>query len=192
MKSNFKHQIILLACMFALCSCDSVKDKLTVNVDVGSFTIALDDIEVDDDGVKSAIVRLAEEVAYNSFSASQVLSVAMLNLSTNIEDYQSRIEKVEIGSASITVASTDKNGKVVKDFLMDATGIQNFSVAHYELNTSHSEGVKEFAEELLKKLFAGSAVPLTVSGKTDVVSGEKLKVTITLNEVVIKAKALKD
>ena len=193
MKSNFRFQIILLACMFALCSCEAVKDKLTANVDVGSFTIELDDIVVGDDGEsKSAIVRLAEEVVLSPFSGQQVIRMDMLHLSVNIEEYLTRIEEVIIGSASITVTSTDENGTVVKNFLIKATDIPNFSVAHYELNTSYSEGVNEFAVKLLTKLFNGNSVTIAISGETDVVVGEKLKTTIALSDVVIKVKVLKE
>ena len=192
MKISLRHQIILLACVFTLCSCEEIKDKITVDVDLGSFNIELDDIEVGDDDAKSAIVKFAEDVELTSFSATQIISMAMLNLSTDIEEYQSRIDKVVIGSAAITVVSTDDNGTVVQDFRMVATGtgIKELSVAEYLLGDAYSEGVDDFFSKLLMKLFTGSEVSLSVSGKTDVVSGEKLQVTITLTDVVIKAKVL--
>ena len=192
MKSNFRQLIILLVCVFTMFSCEEVKDKVTTNVKLGDFSVELDDIEIG--GVKSAIVRLAEGAELNPFSVTQVISMAMLkDLSTNIEEYQSRIEKVEIGSASIVVTTTDVNGKVVKDFLMVATGTGiKLSVANYNLGDAFSEGVEEFVTQLLMKLFTGSEISLNISGKTDVVSGKTLKVTIFLKDVVIKAKVLSE
>ena len=194
--SNFKNQIVLLACMFALCCCEEVKDKVTVKIPINSFSIQLEDITVGATAAKSGvIVKLADEDELNSFHASMNVSMDMLSsqLNTEIGKYQSNIERIEIGStSSITVSSTDENGTVVKDFLMEATGISNFAVEQYILNTAYSENIEEFATQLLMKVLFSESVPLTVSGKTDVVSGEKLKVKITLNEVSLIAKVLKD
>jgi len=191
---SFKNQIMLLACMFALCCCEEVKDKVTVKIPIDSFSIQLDDITVGATDAKSGVmVRLAEEL--NSFHADKVISMDKLNseLADKAEEYQSKIEKVEVGpTSSITVTSIGDNGTVVKDFLMEADGINSFAVAQYNLNEAYSENVEEFATQLLMKLIVSNSVSLTVSGKTDVVSGEKLKVIITLNEVSLIAKVLKD
>jgi len=187
---SFKNHIILLACMFALFSCESVKDKLTVNVDVGSFSIQLDDIEVVGDEAKSAIVRFAD--VFSSIKNDQVLSLAKLDLSTDLEEYKSRLESVVIGSASIIVEATDGEGKVVKNFLMKSSSItQELSVPEYQMCTLYEEdNLKKFVTPLLKKLFTGNEVTLNIDGTTNVAKGTLLSATIQLDKVVIKVKAV--
>jgi len=192
MKSNFRNQIILLACIFALCSCEAVKDKLTVDVDLGSFSIVLDDIEVGDgDGVKSSIVRLdGDDLPYLIKDNRVLSSTTMPDLPANISEYE--VVEIEIGSSCITVTSLDGNGTVVEDFLMIATGITpNFSIADYALGVAYCEAdLENFVVDLLKKLIAGE-VTLNTTGKTNVAPDEKLKVTIQLNLVRLKTKLLK-
>jgi len=184
--SNIKSQVILLVCIFALCACE----KVTVNIPVDSLTIQLDDILVGDDGVKSGMIRLADD-ALNSFHATQVIDLNKLNgITEEVKKDQSKITKVEVGStSSITITVTGSDGTVVKDFLIEADGINSFAVANYDLGEPYSENVAAFASQLLLKLFKGS-VSLTISGKTDVPEGAKLRVFIRLNDVVFKVKAL--
>jgi len=198
---NFKNQIILLVCVFALCTCSSVKDKLNVDVEVGTFTIVLDKILVDDDdedegGAKSAIVRLDGEAKPRSFSGSQVISLSMLDgLEIDIDKYLSRIVSVDISSASISIVvlNEDNEGKVVKEFLMDATGIDpDFTVGQYNLGEVYSKAdLKVYANALLDKLFVDQdEVPVFVKGKTNVAAKKWLEITIKLNDVTFKVKAL--
>ena len=191
---NFKHQIILLACIFALSSCESIKDKITVDIPFDSFSIQLDDIVVGEEGAQSAIVRLSGEAELNSFSATQVLSMDMLTgAPADLEKYRSKIEKVEVGSISITITSTDANGTVVEDFLVKATGINGqLSVDKFELGIAENPPAnsKQFAVQVLMKLLNNNNVTLDISGKTDVASGEKLQVTIAVENGNFKAKAL--
>lgn len=192
---NFKNQIILLACMFVLCSCDKIKEKATVTVPFDSFSIQLDDIVVGG-GVKSAIVRLdGEEVELNSFNGSQVLTKnGLKDPPADLETYWSDIVSVEVGSTtSVTVIAIDDPGTVVKDFLMEATGISTkLSVANYNLGASYShKNLETFATELLTKVIVkNSEVPITISGKTDVAEGKNLRVTITVRDGLLKIKAL--
>jgi len=187
---SIRNQIVLLACFFALSSCD----KVTTTIDVGTLSIQLDDITVGDAAVKSTgMVKFADD-ALNSFYAEQTLSMSMLaGLSSEAEEYQSRITKVEIGpESSITITTTDGNGTVVEDFEMKATGVKTLSVPEYRFGTPYTGNIEEFATQLLMKLFTGSnGVPITVSGKTDVESGKNLKVKIVLSEVSLVAKVLK-
>ena len=189
---SIRNQIVLLACFFALSSCD----KVTTTIDVGDLTVKLDDITVGDDGggAKSAgIVRLAEG-ALNPFYAEQTLSMDMLaGLSSEAKDYQSRITKVKVGPAtSVTITSTDGSATVVEDFEIKAAGVKTLSVPEYRFGEPYTDNIEEFATQLLMKLFASSnGVPITVSGKTDVVSGKKLQIEITLSDVSLVAKVLK-
>ena len=188
---SIKNQIVLLACFFALSSCD----KVSTTIDVGDMSIQLEDITVGDDGgVKSfAIVRLADD-ALTPFNASQTLTMDMLaGLSSEAKEYKSKISKVEIGpESSITITTTDENGTVVEDFEIKAAGVKTLSVREYHFGEPYTGNIEEFATQLLMKLFASSnGVPITISGKTDVESGKNLKVKIVLSEVSLVAKVLK-
>jgi len=188
---SIRNQIVLLACFFALSSCE----KVTTTIDVGDLTVQLDDITVGDDGAKSAgIVRLAEG-ALTPFSASQTLSMDMLaGLSSEAKDYQSRVTKVNVGpETSVTITSTDGNATVVEDFKIEAAGVQTLSVPEYHIGEPYTENIEKFATQLLMKLFTSSnGVPITISGKTDVVSGKNLQIEITLSDVSLVAKVLSD
>ena len=192
---NFKNQIILLACIFALCSCEEVKDKLTVDVKVGSFDIVLDDIIVGDDGgvTKSAIVRLdgEEGVTLTLFSSSQSISLSKLDIEVDVDG--SNFNSVDLESATITVTSSDEEGSLVEDFLMVAGDIGSFKIDSYELGVPYSGAdAKVFVLKILEKLFKGASIPMAISGYSDVVSGESLTVTIALTNVVVKVKVLKE
>jgi len=180
--------------MFALCSCEEIKDQITVDIPFDSFTIELDDIVVGDNevGAKSAIVRLND--ALNQFYAERILNVNQPNIGipADVLERLSNIVSVEVGKeSSITVTATDDNGTVVENFLMVGTDMSNnLDVGLYELGTTYSDKVEAFATELLMKLVVNrEEVLLTISGMTDVVDGEKLKVIITLRDGLFKAKA---
>ena len=187
---SIRNQVVLLACFFALCSCE----KVTTTIDVGDLTVKLDDITVGDGGAKSAgIVRL-DEGALTPFNVQQTLSMEMLaGLSSEAKDHQSRITKVEIGhETSITITSTDGSATEVKDFKIEAAGVKTLSVPEYRFGTPYTGNIEEFATQLLMKLFTSSSVPITISGKTDVASGKNLHIEIRLSEVSLVAKVLSD
>ena len=190
---SIRNQMVLLACFFALSSCE----KVTTKIDVGDLTVKLDDIKIGDDGsAKSAGMVRFDDGTLTSFSASQTLSMDMLaGLSSEAKDYQSRITKVEIGTeSSVIITSTDGSATVVEDFKIEAAGVRTLSVPLYHFGTPYTGDIEEFATQLLMKLFSsGSAgVPITISGKTDVDSDKTLQVKITLSEVSLVAKVLSD
>ena len=188
---NVRNQIVLLACFFALSSCD----KVTTTIDAGSVSIQLDDITVGDDGsVKSFAITKSAGEALNPFHVQQTLSMDMLaGLSSEAKEYQSKISKVEIGTETSIIITTDGSGTVVEDFKIEAAGVKTLSVPEYRFGTPYTGDIEEFATQLLMKLFSsGSAgVPITISGKTDVDSDKTLQVKITLSDVSLVAKVLK-
>ena len=188
---NFKNQIILLACMFALYSCESIKDQITVDIPFDSFSIQLDDIIVGDDGgTKSAIVRLTDGL--NPFYAEQNLAMGMLkDVPADLEKYQSKIVKVKVGS-STSILVTAENGTKVKNFQVKVAGSDiKFSVEDYDFNTEYSDGVGAFIEQILTELVVKNhEVPLIISGETDADNETKLTVTLTVRDGSFTAEAL--
>jgi uncharacterized protein YjdB len=183
--SNFKFQLMLLVCLFAFYSCDKIDDAATTDVKVSSVTFELDDILVEENSTKST---LDDEL--NVFSATQTILLSDLQgLSDDAIKHASKIESVEVGEASIMITTTDSVGTVVKEFVLQVTGISSsIGIAQYDLGTTYlGENMQDFVNQLLLKLFISKEAELTASGKTDITSGEKLKVKITLEDITLVA-----
>ena len=187
--SNFKFQLVLLACLFALYSCDKVEDATKTEIPAFSASIELDDIIV------SATKSTADDDLIN-FSASQVVKLEDIDgISEDAIKYRSNIESVSVGSASVLITTTDSVGTVVKEFKLSATDISSsINITEYELGTTHTadlENLQTFCNQLFMKLFSSdSGVKISTSGLTDITSGEKLKVTITMENITLIASLL--
>ena len=174
--------------MFAVCllACYSCGDKLTVEVPISSMTIELEDILVEDSsGHKSTL---------SPFSATQTILLSSIQgVSDEAMEYRSKIESVKVGATSaITIITTDSVGTVVEEFVLDTDGAGSLSIPQYNLGTPYSGNIQDFAAKLLTKLFLTEKVTLTASGKTDIPSGEKLKVKITLEDITLITNVLKE
>jgi len=186
--SNFKIQLVLLACLFALYSCDKVKDTTKTEINVESASIELDEITV------SATKSTADD-DLNPFAASQIIKLEDIQgMSSDAVKYRSQIESAEVGPVSIEITTTDDNGTVVKKFILQATGIgSNFTVDEYKLKevyTPDMEKLQTFANQLLMKLFVSNSVEVSASGLTDIISGEKLIIKITMKDIKLVANLL--
>jgi hypothetical protein len=196
---NFKKQIVLLACMFALCSCEAIKDKINVDVPFDSFSIKLDDIVIGGGDAKSAIVRFDEEdelEPLTPFRESQVVSMdKMPDLPADIIVKRDQVKSFKAAKVTVIVTSTDENATVVEPFKMEATGISDpLEITKYELGTAHvlNGDEKGFVDELVQKVIVeGNEVSITISGKTDVADAETLTVTIIIEDGEFKLNAIK-
>jgi len=180
---NFKSLLLLLVGLFLFSSCDKITKH---EIKVSSMSIELDDIMIPS-GTKSTA---NEELIF--FSASQTLTLSILQgLSEEAIEYKDKIESIEVGSASIILYSTDEAGTVVKEFVLQAVEIDNINIDEYVLGEIYTDGVQRFADNLLLKLFTTDNVTINTSGKTDITSGENLKVKITLEDITFLANILK-
>jgi hypothetical protein len=184
MNVKVKLSLMLLACVFAFYSCDKVKDATTTKIPVSSVSIELDEITVT--GAKS----IAEVL--NSFSAEQLIKLSDLGLSGDAVKYSDKIKSVEVGGpTSVTITTTDSVGTVVQEFTLQATDVTTLNVPQYNLGTPHSgNDIQVFAQQLLTKLFANNSATVTASGKTDIISGEKLKIKIVVENITLIASLL--
>jgi hypothetical protein len=185
--SNFGILVMLLACMFAFYSCDKIKDATTTEIKVASLSIELDEITVDDG---STTKSTADDDGLNYFTTIQKLSLDDIEgLSEDAIKYRSQIESVEAGPTSITITTIDSVGTVVKEFVLGANGVATaINVAQYNLGDVYTgDNLQSFAQQLLMKLFLTNEATLNTSGKTDITSGEKLRIKITVEDVTLIA-----
>jgi len=185
--------MLLLAGLFVFYSCD-VEDTATIEVPVSSLSIDLEDIVVgnDDPPMQQAKSSIQLKSTLNSFFATQTISLENLPDFKDVAKYKSQIKSVSVGSASVTISTTDENGTVVEKFVLEANNIGNLEIPIYELGTNYAaDEIQNFATQILLKLFNGD-VTLTASGKTDVISGENLKISITLQDIMLVAYILKN
>ena len=185
--SNFTVQLVLLACLFALYSCDKVKDTTKTEINVESASIELDEITV------SATKSTAGDL--NPFAASQIIKLEDIQgMSSDAVKHRSNIESAQVGPVSIEITTTDDNGTVVQNLVLQATGIDsNYTVTEYKLGEVYSpdmEKLQKFANLVLMKLFVSDSVEVSAAGVTDIISGEKLRIKITMKDIKLTAKLL--
>ena len=183
MKNFIKFQFIaILACIFAFYSCDII--PTTTKIPVQSLTIELDDITVDENGTKSTL---------NYFNVTQtVYRDSIKGITDEIFDYLDQLESVEVESATLTIISTDDEGTVVEEFTIKVDKLSDFVIAEYVLGTPYpySNELENYFGQLLMKVLLNKSTEFNISGKTDVPSGKKLKIIITLDDITLEAKLL--
>ena len=111
-------------------------------------------------------------------------------LPDNAIKYAGKIESVEIGDASVTITTTNEDGTVVKEFLLTATGIgSSINIPQYNLGETYTDfaNMQDFVTQLLMELFVNNSTNLTASGKTDITSGENIKIKITVEDITLIA-----
>jgi len=177
---------IVIACMLPFFACDKITKT---DVKVSKATIELEDIVVQEGTPSKG--QLDDELNY--FSASQTIYLNQIEgFTEEVLKHQSKIDDITVGTATITItAIEDETGTVVKDFLLQATGVSpNISIPQYDLGTAYTGNVQPFATALLLKLFQASSVTVNVSGKTDITSGKNLKVKIEMGDMVFVVKLI--
>ena len=182
--TNFKI-VVMLACLFAFYSCDKIKDATTTEIKVSSVSFELEDITVEEVATKS----MADGV--NIFNATHEVTLNDIQgLSDDAIKYASKIESVETGDASVTITTTNEDGTVVEEFLLTATGIgSSIYIPQYNLGETYTDfaNMQDFVTQLLMKLFFENSANLTVSGATDITSGENIKIKITIEDITLVA-----
>ena len=182
--TNFKI-MVMLACLFAFYSCDKIKDATTTEIKVSSVSFELEDITVEEVATKS----MADGV--NIFNATHEVTLNDIQgLSDDAIKYASKIESVETGDASVTITTTNEDGTVVEEFLLIATGIgSSIYISQYNLGETYTDfaNMQDFVTQLLTKLFFENSAMLTVSGATDITSGENIKIKITIEDITLVA-----
>ena len=183
--TNFKI-VVMLACLFAFYSCDKIKDAATTEIKVSSVSFEIDDITVEEDLSKSTA-----EDGLNIFNATHEVTLNDIQgLPDNAIKYAGKIESVEIGDASVTITTTNEDGTVVKEFLLTATGIgSSINIPQYNLGETYTDfaNMQDFVTQLLMELFVNNSTNLTASGKTDITSGENIKIKITVEDITLIA-----
>ena len=171
---------VLLASVLAFYSCENFNPP--IEIPLSSVVIELDDIEVANDA----------KGELNSFSTTQNVSYStIVGLTEEALNSMSRIESIDVNSLFITITSNDEMGTVVEDFVIKVDQLPDFTIDQYLLGTSYTvPNIGTYASQLLMKILSNESVDINLSGKTDVTSGENLKVTITLNDVILVAKVL--
>jgi hypothetical protein len=176
-------KVMCAACLLIFCSCDK---RLAIEIPLSSITIEMDDISVgNNSGLKSTL---------STFNETQTILLSNLQgVSEEALKYRTKIESVKVGSTStITIIATDNAGTVVEEFVLSADGTDNFSIDRYNLGTPHSDNVQDFAAKFLLKLLLNGEITLNASGKTDIPSGENLKVKLTLKDITLVTNVLAD
>ena len=183
--SGLKIQLVLAVCLFTFYSCDKVKDATTTEIKVSSVSFELDNITVEEDLSKSTADGL------NIFNATHEVTLNDIQgLSDDAIKYASKIESVETGDASVTITTTNEDGTVVKEFVLTATGISSsINISQYNLGEPYTDfaNMQDFVTQLLMKLFVNKSANLTASGKTDITSGENIKIKITIEDITLVA-----
>ena len=183
--TNFKIQLVLIACLFTFYSCDKIKDATTTEIKVSSVSFELDNITVEE------LTKSMAEDELNFFNATHEISMNDIQgLSEDAIKYASKIESVEVGDASVTVTTTDEDGTVVKEFKLTAVNIgSSINIPQYNLGSPYTDFaiMQEFTTQLLTKLFLSNSATLTASGKTDIISGENIKIKITIEDITLIA-----
>lgn len=174
--------VIALVCVLGFAGCDKINESIEISLP--SVTIELEDVLVEDGSQKSVL---------NPFNVTQTLSYSsIVGLSEEAEKYKSNIETVKADSAAIIITATDSLGTVVEEFVLKVSGLSDFSVPRYNLDTPYAtDDLKTYLTQLIMKLLLNDSIDLNLSGKTDVSSGENLKIKILLEDVTLIAKILK-
>jgi len=174
--------VVALVCLLAFSSCDKINE--TIKIPLESITIELDNILVEDSS--------SQKSAFNYFNVMQTIDSSFIKgLSEEAVKYQSHIESIEADSACIIITTTDLSGTVVEEFLLKADGLSDFGISEYLLGMSYMNGVEAYITQFMLKLLKDNSIDINISGKTDVQSGEKLQVKITLTNLTLIAKVLK-
>lgn len=182
---KLKFQLILFACLFLAYSCGNTSTKISAAL----IEIELDDIPVTDGSSAKSSTKDGE---LNDFSGTQTINLNDLDGVEKVLKHQSKIESVEVGTASITITTTDEEGTVVKQFVLNAGNVGNFNIDQYNLGDAYTDNtMEEFANRLLMELVFKGNVTFTASGKTDILSGENVKVKITLKDITFLANVMK-
>lgn len=172
--------LILCACMLAFSSCE----KNTIDIPLSSVTIELDDIVVDDGSHSKSTM--------NPFSFTQTISSATIKgLTDDAKKYKSRIQSMSADTVFITITTTDGVGTVVENFTLKAEDLFTYPIPQYHLGTAYTDSqLTDYAVQLLKKIMTDDSVNISILGETDVPSGDHLKITITMKDVVMAAKII--
>ena len=174
---KIKLVFVLLASLLLFCSCDKTK----TDIKLSSMSFELNDIQV----------VSATRGDLNTFAATRTISLEDIQgITDEAIKYRKKIESITVGpTTSITITSTDGSGTVVKDFGLTASAVTHgVSVSQYDLGTTYSGGTLEsFVIAVLNNLFQSNSATLNAQGKTDIPSGETLKVKITISEVILTA-----
>ena len=192
---KIKFSIIAIACLFACCLVSvSCGGGLTVDVPVDEISIELNDILVSAPAAAPAKDAAADD-ALNRFDAEKTVNINDLGGIGSLTDHLSTIQSVSVGNVTVAITDESGEGTIVNNFLLSAKGFtKSVSIAEYNLGTpiSGNADMLAFASEFLVKMFVNNLqeVTFTVSGYTDVPSGEKLYITIKMGNLVFKAKAL--
>ena len=163
----------------ALSACSAIEDAATIKVPVPDFAINL-----------SAPVSAATRAATN-FSGSQILSINDPQFSA-IKDYIDVITDIIINQVTVTITNSGSSGTGASNITLSATGVTpNVTIANYTFGTPYSgdAALKTFLKNVILQLKNG--VTVSISGTTDVPSGETLSVSIALSGVEVWAKTIK-
>jgi hypothetical protein len=184
MKNLKLFSLMLLACGFIFFSCEN-----TTDIKLSSASVELDETTVESPASKGQTAEL------NTFSATQVITLDNLQgLTDEANKYRSKIQSVRIdGKITVAVIAIGEEDKIVEEFVMTGNeGVGSFNVDKYKVGTPHVVGAdaQTFVTNLLLRLLANKSVSITVSGKTDIESGKKLKVKITAANLVLETKIL--
>jgi len=175
---NYKLLFVLLTCSVLFFSCDKIK----TDVKISSLSIEMDNISV------TSAAKGVSGDAINFFSATKTISLDdVQGVTDEALRFRNKIESIEVGTTtSVTVTSTDDAGTVIKEFVLNANGLSNaINIPQYDLGTAYSGNLQNFVIELLTTLFKSNSVTMNTSGKTDITSGETLKVKITITNIIL-------
>jgi len=200
---KIKFPIIAIACLFA-CYFVSVScgGGPTIQIPVDNVSIELNDIVVGEPQQSKAKSPANDEDGdelLNHFAVERTVSAEdAVGLTADALEYLSQIQSASVGSVSIIITDLSGEGTVVKDFELEAIGFNNkIKIAQYDLGAGFdyqavTGDLLGFAAELMRKMFVNSLqdVTFTVKGYTDIPTGESLKITITMDDVVFEAKVI--
>ena len=128
----------------------------------------------------------------NSFDVTQTITYeALIGLSEEAIKYKDRIENIKADSAAIIITTTDDEGTVVEEFVVKVDKLSDFVIEHYSLGTTYTnDKVEPYISQLLLQILLKESININISGKTDIASGEKLKVTLMLENITLVARLL--
>jgi len=176
------NKLILALCLLSFFACGKIKDATTVKIPVEKVTIELNDILVQANETRDGEL--------NFFSATQTVTLADIQgLTEKALEYKEMVESIEVGeTSSIVITTTDEIGTVVKEFILTTNpNVGTINIPQYNLGDVFTDNVQGFSGGVLLKLLQNGSMTFDAKGKTDIQSGENLKIKITLENINITA-----
>ena len=162
--------IACLASLFALSGCDKIKDAVTINVDLGTKDIVIDDI-----------APLTYSSAYG-FAGNVTMDPEMPMLA-QLKDYidEGRDITLKISSAELKVVAA--SGAVIENLNLSALGItatySNAGPINLGVFTADNN-LKTFLNAVLADVLAGNTTTISASGESSVSYDQITSITLRI------------